>query len=205
MSYLFMLSVLKGLIVSSSDLNISEYERMLAGQWFSWKDAEIQESLKKARSLVYRFNNTAPNDYDAREVILKELFGSMGEGCLIEAPFRCDWGKHIRIGHNVFVNYNCVFNDYGKITIGNDVLIAFNVLLVTSTHPVNPLQRRDIRNDGIKDITIGNNVWIGAGVVVLPGVTIGDHAVIGAGSVVTHDIGANSLAVGNPCRKIKQI
>ena len=183
---------------------MSEYDRMISGCWYTWKHPEIDQALDRPRELVAAFNAAAANDYESRATILRELLeGKIGEKSFIEAPFRCDWGKHITIGVNTFVNYNCVFNDYGPITIGDNVLIGFNVMLITSTHPTDPQDRLQERNDGIGRIVIGNNVWIGAGAMVLPGVTIGDDSVIGAGSVVTRDIPASVIAVGNPCRVIR--
>lgn len=187
-----------------SDSYGSEYHRMMRGEFYTWKDDEITQVLKRPRALIQRFNAIDANDYPTRQTILKDLLADIGDGSFIEAPFKCDFGHHITIGKNTFVNYNCVFNDYGRISIGDNVLIGFNVLLITSIHPTNPIQRLEKRNDAIKYVIIGNNVWIGAAAIILPGVTIGDNSVIGAGSVVTKDIPPGCLAVGNPCKIIKR-
>ena len=185
--------------------NSSEYNRMIQGESYTWKDNEIQLALNYPRALVEQFNTSEANNYEDRQIILERLFKHIGNGSFVEAPFKCDWGIHISIGNNTFINYNCVFNDYGKISIGDNVLIGFNVMLITSTHPTDPNKRLEKRNDGVKNINIGNNVWLGAQVIVLPGITIGDNSVIGAGSVVTKDVPPNVIAAGNPCRIIKKV
>ena len=135
---------------------------------------------------------------------LKKLFGKTGKTIWIEPPFHCDYGWNIEAGENFFANYGLTILDVGKVTFGNNVMIAPNVSIYTAGHPIHP----DSRNSGYEygiPITVGNNVWIGGSVVILPGVTIGDNVVIGAGSVVTKDIPDNSVAAGNPCRVIRAI
>lgn len=158
------------------------------------------------------------SDYDAltvRRAILQDLFGSIGDNVTIDTPFYCDYGKNIHIGSNVIININCTFVDAERIEIGSNTLIASNVQIYTATHPVSP-ERRLVEgwtpNQGgpffrtlAMPVKIGENVWIGGGVIILPGVTVGDNCVIGAGSIVNRDIPENSLAVGNPCRVIKSV
>jgi len=150
-----------------------------------------------------------------KTAILKELFGSMGNNVSVGIPFICDYGRNIHIGTNVSVNMNCTFVDCNRINIGDNVLIASNVQIYTATHPVeladrltpdwNPKSGEYFCRTYALPVKIGNGCWIGGGVIILPGVTIGDGSVIGAGSVVTKDIPANCVAVGNPCRVIRQI
>lgn len=181
-------------------------ERMAANlPYKAWMDGLAEDRLE-CRKKIYKFNNMSPDEEEESLKYLKEeILGKVGGGYFnIEKPFRCDYGYNIEIGDNFFANYNFVVLDVGKVRIGNNVQIAPNVGLYTAGHPLHP----DSRNSGYEygiDITIGDNVWIGGSVCVMPGVTIGNNAVIGAGSVVTKDIPENAIAVGNPARVLRYI
>lgn len=193
----------------------SEIEKCLEGQQFNTSDPEIQALIHRARCLTREYNSTASNNAVNRKRVLSELFSRIGSNVNIDTPFYCDYGKHISIGNNVIININCTFVDCNKIEIGNNVLIASNVQIYTATHPVEMRERLVegwIENEEIPyfrtyalPVRIEDNVWIGGGVIILPGVTIGKNAVIGAGSIVTKSIPANSVAFGNPCRIVRSI
>lgn len=166
-------------------------------------DEPIFKELVRARRLVQKLNTADPGDEAAIGKLLQELLGTEQIPYIVP-PFYCDYGNHISVGRNVFINYNCTLLDVGKITIGDNCMLAPNVAIYTAGHPLHP----DSRNSGYEygaDVTIGKNVWIGGSVVITPGVHIGEGCVIGAGSVVTKDIPAWSLAAGNPCRVIRAI
>lgn len=167
-------------------------------------DKELMEERNKAKDLCYEYNQIKPSDTKAREKKLRKILGKTKENFLIEQPFYCDYGYNIEIGENFYSNHHCVILDGAKVTFGDNVFIAPNCGFYTAGHPI----EAEERNQGIeyaKPITVGNNVWIGGNVVVLPGVTIGDNTVIGAGSVVTKDIPSNVVAVGNPCKVLRNI
>lgn len=156
------------------------------------------------KELCRDYNDLRPSDTEGREALLRKIFGIIRGGILVEQPFYCDYGYNISVGENFYANFNLVILDEAPVTFGDNVFIAPNCGFYTAGHPVDAEERRK----GIeyaRPISVGNDVWIGAGVSVLPGVTIGDNCVIGAGSVVTKDIPANSVAVGNPCKVIKSI
>lgn len=162
------------------------------------KQSELMETM-------YEYNATHASEGKKREELLKKMLAEVGEGCYIEAPFYANWGgSHVHFGKNVYVNFNLTAVDDGHIYVGDCTMIGPNVTLATAAHPVDPSLRRHAAQFNL-DVHIGANVWIGAGVIVLPGVTIGDNSVIGAGSVVTKDIPANVVAVGNPCRVLREI
>ena len=172
-------------------------------------DPQTLKQIARTRALTRKYNQVEHNDTEARAALLRELFGAVGENVEIDTPFYCDYGKNIFIGNDVIINISCTFVDNCPIHIGNQVLIAPNVQIYTSGHPVLPQERfvSDWKNKGIsffrtfaKPVTIEDRVWIGGGVIILPGVTIGKNSVIGAGSVVTHSIPENCVAFGNPCR-----
>jgi maltose O-acetyltransferase len=177
----------------------SEREKMIAGELYRASDPELVAGRLRAQELLARYNASAPADTAARDALLRELFGAVGDGPTIMPRFACDYGFNIRVGRNLFVNYNCVFLDVAPIEIGDDVQIAPGVQLLTATHPLDPAVRRSGLEGG-KPIRLGDNVWIGGGAIVLPGVTVGDDAVIGAGSVVTRDVPRGAVVVGNPAR-----
>lgn len=193
----------------------SEIAKCLDGQLFNTSDPEIQELIHKAREHTREYNSTASNDASNRKRILSELFNKIGNNVNIDTPFYCDYGKHISIGNNVIININCTFVDCNKIDIGNNVLIASNVQIYTATHPVEMQERlvEDWIDNGeipyfrtfALPVKIEDNVWIGGGVIILPGVTIGENSVIGAGSIVTRSIPKNCVAFGNPCRPVRSI
>jgi maltose O-acetyltransferase len=181
-----------------------EKEKMLAGDLYRSTDPELQSALGEAQRLLRRLNAIPNEDAEERFAALQDLLGQTGRGVQIKSPFMCDYGRHIRIGRNGFVNYGCVFLDCNLITIGDDAQIGPGVHIYTALHPVDPETRRS-GLEAAKPVTIGNNVWLGGCSVICPGVTIGDNSVIGAGSVVVRDIPANCVAVGNPCRPIRNI
>jgi maltose O-acetyltransferase len=182
----------------------SQRERMLAGDLYFADDPELQELSRRAIRLVERYNRTSVDEAAERRRLLEELLGAAGEGIEVRPPLSCDYGRHIRIGARTFVNFNLVALDVAPITIGEDVQIGPNVQLLTPTHPLDPAQRR-AKLEAAKPIGIGDNVWLGGGVIVCPGVTIGRDSVVGAGAVVTRDVPASSLAVGNPARVIRTL
>lgn len=171
-------------------------------------DANYDEELLRERDLCkdicYEYNSIRPSMKKEREKIIRRLFGRTGKSFLIEQPFFCDYGYNIEIGENFYMNVNCVILDGAKVVFGDNVFIAPNCGFYSAGHPLDVEQR----NKGLEyayPIRIGNNVWIGAGVSVLPGVSIGDNSVIGAGSVVNKDIPSGVLAVGNPCKVIREL
>lgn len=184
---------------------MSERERMEKGLLYNPMDKEIADEQSGYLKLLGEFNATQSDELGKREALLKKMFGAIGSDCYIEPPFHANWGgKHVFFGDWVYANFNLTLVDDGNIYVGNNVMFAPNVTLATAGHPVwPPLRERGLQF--VADIHIGNNVWIGANAAVMPGVTIGDNAVIGAGSVVTRDIPSNVVAVGNPCRVLREI
>lgn len=183
---------------------MSEKEKMLSGKLYDATNDELFAERYVAKDLVFELNQIKPSEHQSRNKIFKKLLGSIGEGFLIESPFQCDYGYNIHAGRNFYVNHNCVMLDCAKITFGDNVFIGPNVGFYAASHPIDVESRNKLIESG-HPITVGSNVWIGGGVTVLPGVTIGDNTVIGAGSVVTKDIPSNVVAVGNPCKTIKEI
>lgn len=186
-------------------MKMTEKEKMLKQMLY---DANNDENLLKeraiAKDLCFKYNQLMPSDVKNQKKILKELLRNVDDSTIVVAPFWCDYGYNIRVGKNFFANHNTVILDGAKVTFGDNVFIAPNCGFYTAGHPIDAKRR----NQGLEyayPITVGNNVWIGAGVHVMPGVTIGDHVVIGAGSVVVKDIPSNSVAVGNPCHMIREI
>lgn len=161
---------------------------------------ELMDMRLKVRDLLFEYNRLNYRDLKRRSELIKEMFGRVGENCFIELPFHTDYGSNVKIGDNFFANNGLTLLDTSTIEIGNDVLIASNVGIYTAGHALDPELRLKTGGEYGFPVKIGNNVWIGASVTILPGVTIGDNAVIGAGSVVTKDIPANVLAFGNPAR-----
>jgi maltose O-acetyltransferase len=179
-------------------------ERMLAGDLYIADDPVLAEESRTAFDLMEAYNATSVRQGKLRRRILEELLGSVGEDTEIRPPFYVDYGTHISIGSRTFANFGLVALDVAPITIGDDVQIGPNVQLLTPTHPVDPGPRRD-KWEAAEPITIGNNVWLGGGVIVCPGVTIGENTVVGAGAVVPKDLPANVVAVGNPARIVREI
>ncbi|MFC4693438.1 MULTISPECIES: sugar O-acetyltransferase [Geodermatophilus] len=179
-------------------------ERMLAGDLYVADDPEIGEESATALDLVAAYNATSVRQRPLRRELLGRLLGSVGEGTEIRPPLYVDYGSRIRVGARCFANVGLVALDVAAITIGDDVQIGPNVQLLTPTHPVEPGPRRD-KWEAARPITIGDNVWLGGGVIVLPGVSIGADTVVGAGSVVTRDLPAGVVAVGNPARVVREL
>ncbi|MFC4468331.1 sugar O-acetyltransferase [Streptomyces xiangluensis] len=179
-------------------------ERMLAGDLYIADDPEIARRQQRAMQLAAHYQDAYIRDADGARPLLAGLLASVGEGVDVRPPLYVDYGSNITIGARTFVNYNLTALDVARITIGEDCQIGPNVQLLTPTHPVEPEPRRD-KLEAARPITIGDNVWLGGGVIVCPGVTIGDNAVIGAGAVVTRDIPANVVAVGNPTRPVRNL
>lgn len=176
---------------------------MLAGELYDAGDTELVLARKRARELCGALN-TADGDASERRIILQSLFSQGGNTASVQSPFFCDYGSNIELGQNVYFNFNCVVLDVCRVRIGAFCLFGPNVQIYTAMHPLNPAERRTGLEYG-KPVTIGDDVWIGGGAIVLPGVCIGSGAVIGAGSVVTRDVPPNTLAAGNPCRVIRQL
>jgi maltose O-acetyltransferase len=183
---------------------MNQKELMLAGKLYNPHRDGLSEERHRARALQYEFNMCNPLEDHKRVAILRELFGKSGEGFWLEQPFHCDYGSNIEVGDNFYANFNCTILDVAKVTIGKNVMFAPNVSLYTASHPVHP----DNRNSGYEfgiEITIGDNVWLGGNVVVMPGIHIGNNVVVGAGSVVTKDLPDNVIAAGNPSKIIREI
>lgn len=182
---------------------MSEEEKMLSGELYNSGDEQLVEKLINAKKLCNQYNKLDVEDIKTRNEIIKKLFHRTGNEFMIMPNFYCDYGFNIEIGDNFYANHNLVILDANKVTFGNNVQIGPNCGFYTSGHPIDKETRRKV--EFAKPITIGNDVWIGGNVCVMPGVTIGDNTVIGAGSVVTKNIPSNVVAVGNPCRVIKKL
>lgn len=176
-----------------------------SGKLYIADTPEVAKVQRGCLDRLYDYNHTRPTEPEKRQALLKEMFAEIGEGCYIEPPLHANWGgRFVKMGKNVYANFGLTLVDDGEIFIGDGCMFAPNVVLATAGHPIDPQLRAQVYQY-TKPIRIGNNVWIGAGAVVLPGVTIGDNTVIGAGSVVTRDIPAGVVAVGNPCRVMREI
>ncbi len=194
---------------------MTEKEKMLAGEPYNCGDAELITRWHKAKALMKEYNDTASTDRQRLDELLEELLGGKPKNLWIAAPFFCDYGENIFIGENSEINHNCVFLDCNRITIGKNALIAPAVQIYTAYHPLKASERLQETEEGgstmtfcktqSAPITIGDNVWIGGGSIILPGVTIGNNVTIGAGSVVTKSIPDNVLALGNPCKVIREL
>ena len=184
---------------------MTEKEKMHTGDLYLPNDESILEEQLKCLDKLYDFNMTRPTEMEKREKLLKEMFAEIGEGCYIEPPFHANWGgKNVHFGKNVYANFNLTMVDDTHIYVGDAVMFGPNVCVATAGHPILPELREKAYQYNFP-VKIGRNCWIGAGVVIVPGITIGENTVIGAGSVVTKDIPANVVAVGNPCRVLREI
>ena len=182
----------------------TEKQKMLAGELYRGSDRELVAERQNARRLTRLYNSTTEQETHRRVEILRELFGTVGSSIEIEPPFYCDYGYNIHAGDGFYMNFGCVILDCCPVHIGNNVLCAPSVQIYTATHPTDP----EVRLSGLEyaaPVRIGNNVWIGGGAIICPGVTIGDHTTIAAGSVVVKDIPARVVAGGNPCRIIRHL
>lgn len=184
---------------------MTQYERMGKGLLYDPADPEIVAKQLPLQDQLWEFNQLKPSDFDKKERYMRELFAECGENCYIELPFHANFGGgHVHFGSGVYANSNCTFVDDGHIYVGDRVMFGPNVTVVTANHPIDPaLRARGLQYN--KDVFIGENTWIGAGTVIVPGVRIGKNVVIGAGSIVTKDIPDNVVAVGNPCRVLREV
>ena len=182
-----------------------QYKRMVEGLIYDPSDEEIMSEQRPFQDRLWQFNQLKPTDYQQKEEYMKSVFAECGENNYIELPLHANWGgRHSHWGSNIYANFNLTLVDDGDIYIGNHVMFGPNVTISTANHPINP----ELRAKGlqyIKNVHIDENVWIGANVVIVPGVHIGKNSVIGAGSIVTKDIPENVVAVGNPCRVLREI
>lgn len=180
-------------------------DKLHTGELYLPGDREIMEDQTRRLDRLYDFNHTRPRDYEKRQKLMQEMFAEVGENCYIESPFYSNFGGgHIHFGNNIYCNFGCTFVDDTHIYVGDNTMFGPNVVVATAGHPLLP----QLREQGYQynlPVRIGKNCWLGAGVLVMPGITIGDGSVIGAGSVVTKDIPANVIAVGNPCRVLREI
>ena len=172
--------------------------------YYAGKDSDFLDEVIRAKDLCYAYNQIRPTDFKAQHEILEKLLGKIGDDSVIYPPFWCDYGYNIEMGKGCLANHGLTVLDGAKVRFGDNVLIGPGCYFHTAGHPIDPDQRKQWLVY-TKPITVGNNVWFGAGVHVLPGVTIGDNAVIGAGSIVTKDIPADCVAVGNPCKVVKKV
>ncbi|HWW47717.1 MAG TPA: sugar O-acetyltransferase [Xanthobacteraceae bacterium] len=179
----------------------TEMQKMLAGELYSASDAEIQAAHREAMAWLERYNCALGKGAEYRRALLAERLASVGDGADIRPPFHCDYGFNISLGSNVFLNFNCVILDVVAVSVGSGTQIGPGVQILTADHPRDHAQRATGLEFG-RPIKIGQNVWIGGGAIVLPGVTIGDDAIVGAGAIVTRDVAAGSTVAGNPARTI---
>jgi maltose O-acetyltransferase len=179
-------------------------ERMLRGELYRFDDRELEADHARAQELLERYNATRHAEQELRDRLLRELLGDVGDGVIVRPTFRCDYGSHIAIGAGTFVNFDCVMLDGAPIRIGAACQIATRVQLLTATHPIDPEPRR-LGWELVAPITLEDNVWLGGGAIVCPGVTIGENTVVGAGAVVTRDLPAGVVAIGAPARAVREI
>lgn len=184
---------------------MTEKEKMRAQMLYDANyDQTLLEERDKAKDLCHQYNQLRPSDRASQQEVLKKLLGKTGENFILTAPFWCDYGYNIELGENFYANHNLVILDGAKVTFGDNVFIGPDCGFHTAGHPID-FERRNRGLEYAYSITVGDNVWIGAGVQVMPGVTIGSNVVIGGGSVVVKDIPSNCVAVGNPCKVIRAI
>lgn len=183
---------------------MTEIEKMLAGLEYDATDSELLKELNENKNRIHRYNQILPSDAEAKDKMIRTILGKVGMDVVVNQPFYCDFGANIEVGDRFFSNFNFTVLDEAKVVIGSDAFIGPNVSIYTACHSTEPVERNS-RRELAEGVTIGNNVWIGGSVTILPNVHIGDNVTIGAGSVVVKDIPANSIAVGNPCRVVKNI
>ena len=183
---------------------MTEKEKMLAGQLYDSSDAELSAERHQARATFQQINSMGEDDKQTRDQMFKDLFGTCGEDIWIEPPFYCDYGYNIHLGEKVFMNFNCCILDVMPVVMGDNVLLGPNVHIYTATHPMEAAARRTWL-EFAKPVNIGNDVWIGGGAIVCPGVSIGNGVVVGAGAVVTKDVPDNTFVGGNPAKVIQSI
>lgn len=184
---------------------MTQYERMEAGLIYDPMDAEILEEQVPFQDKLWEFNQLKPSQIEEKTKYMKEVFAECGENNYIELPFRANWGgHHVHFGNGIYANSNLTIVDDGHVYVGDKVMFGPNVTIATANHPIDA----ELRGRGLqynKDVSIGENAWIGAGTVIVPGISVGKNAVIGAGSIVTKDIPDNVVAVGNPCRVLRPV
>lgn len=184
---------------------MSMKDKLHTGELYLCMDEDIIKEQEGYMDLLYEFNQTRPTEFPKRQALLKKMFAEYGDNCYIEPPLRANWGgHHVHFGNNVYANFNLTLVDDTHIYVGDNTLIGPNVTISSAGHPIEP----NLRSQNYQynfPVRIGKNVWLGAGVVIVPGVTIGDNTVVGAGSVVTKDLPSNVVAVGNPCRVLREI
>ena len=184
---------------------MTEKEKMLSGMVYSAIDDQLLKELNEVKEIIHEYNALRPSETARRLEILKDLLGYVADDeIIVNQPFYCDYGKQISVGKRFFANFNLTVLDEARVTIGDDCFIGTNVSIYTACHSTDPVER-NTRREWAEPVTIGDNVWIGGSVTILPGVTIGSNVTIGAGSVVVKDIPDNVVAVGNPCKVIKKI
>ena len=179
-------------------------DRMLRGELYIADDEDLAADFARAQDLLARYNATAHAEQGERDRILAELLGEVGDGVVVRPPFRCEYGTRVTIGAGTFINYDCLMLDVVAVAIGAACQIASRVQFLTATHPIDPGPRR-IGWEAAEPIAVGDNVWLGGGAILCPGVTIGDDTVVGAGAVVTRDLPAGVVAVGTPARVLREI
>ena len=184
---------------------MTQYERMVKGMLYDPREKEILDEQFPYQDKLWEFNQLKPSDIEKKEQFMKEVFAECGENCYIELPFNANWGgHHVHFGSDIYANSNLTLVDDGHIYIGDKVMIGPNVTIATANHPIDP----ELRDKGLqynRDVYVGENTWLGSGVIIVPGVRVGKNVVIGAGSIVTKDIPDNVLAVGNPCRVLREV
>ena len=181
----------------------SEFEKMLAGELYDALDPELVQARDRARDLCQTLNATREGDREMRRQLLLQLFGKGGDTVSLQPPFFCDYGSNIELGEQVFFNFNCIVLDVCKVIIGDYSQFGSGVQILTPLHPLSAIQRR--QQEYGAPVTIGSDVWVGSGAIILPGVTIGPRTVVGAGSIVSRSLPEGVLAVGNPCRVVREI
>ncbi len=184
--------------------NDTQKERMLSGKLYNAMDPKLVSARKKARTLLKQFNATVGDEFEITLNILTKILGRKGDNSWIEPPFYCDYGNNIYLGNNVYFNFNCIILDPAEVHIGNNTIFGPNVQIYTATHPLESAERRK-GLELAKPITIGSDVWVGGSAIINPGVKIGSRSIIGSGSVVTRDVPEGVIAVGNPCKVIREV